>query len=344
MRSSLRKPLPCQGLTRQAGLSLVELMVAMAISLMLVAAAAYVYVGTRQAQRAIDDVAAANDAGAFALQLIGREVMNAGFYPAIQSENPAQVLGAGQYKNLVVGAPAAYDYGLFGCEGGQFDPVTRSCPAGNDAQPDSIVISFFTGDAFGPDAGQSYDCTGKSVRTADDTAVNDATRIGSGSAYQQPFLPLFISNRYGLMPTTMRIEGQDVETGSLGCNGNASGSGDYLNVLSGIEDLQITYGVKSTDPLAVSPQSFLTASQVSALPVATIDGVQVKGWGRVVAVRVCVVAQSLTTGSKLAETATAGRTFIDCNGREQNQAASDTRVRKSYTQVFGVRNRQNMTY
>ena len=67
---------------RQRGLTLIELLVAMAISLVIVVAAAYVFLASREAQRAIDRNSGSRETGAFVIQTIGRELMNAGFYPA----------------------------------------------------------------------------------------------------------------------------------------------------------------------------------------------------------------------------------------------------------------------
>lgn len=47
-------------------------MVAMAISLVIVIAAAYVYLGSRESQRAIDRSSNSRETGAFVLQMIGR--------------------------------------------------------------------------------------------------------------------------------------------------------------------------------------------------------------------------------------------------------------------------------
>ena len=69
----------------QAGLTMVELLVALAISLVLVLAATYVYLATRQSDRALERSSDAQETGVYVLQLLGREIANAGFYPASRS-------------------------------------------------------------------------------------------------------------------------------------------------------------------------------------------------------------------------------------------------------------------
>lgn len=65
--------------SRQAGLSLVELMIALALGLMLVAAMGYLYVGQRQTWRALDAVARLQENGRTALDLLGQDLRMAGY-------------------------------------------------------------------------------------------------------------------------------------------------------------------------------------------------------------------------------------------------------------------------
>ncbi|MFN3594673.1 MAG: PilW family protein [Thiobacillaceae bacterium] len=70
---------PSPSVRRQAGLSLIELMIAIAIGLMLVAAMGYLYVGQRQTWRALEAVARLQENGRFALELLGRDLRMAGY-------------------------------------------------------------------------------------------------------------------------------------------------------------------------------------------------------------------------------------------------------------------------
>lgn len=80
--------------SRQKGLTLIEMMVAMAISLVIVIAAAYVYLGSRESQRAIDRSSNSQETGAFVLQMIGREderrVLSCHCCPYSGGSNPAR--------------------------------------------------------------------------------------------------------------------------------------------------------------------------------------------------------------------------------------------------------------
>ncbi|MEO6852525.1 MAG: PilW family protein [Rhodoferax sp.] len=235
---------------RQRGVTLIELMVTLAITLFLVAAAAYAYLGTRETQRAIERNSSNTEVGAFVLQLIGQDIMKAGYYPANisrvltasegfpklskypplkQNENPTQLtdwtLPADPnptlaYYPLRQARPMGpYGSGLFGCKGAKFKPSTGICDTAVDGAPDSIVVNYFTNDSLDGNTGDRTDCTGADV--GNDTS--NTNRIGTAGL--APSQPLFVSNRYGINATKVEIDKQTINTFSLACNGNgASGS------------------------------------------------------------------------------------------------------------------------
>ena len=392
---------------RQHGVTLIELMVTMAITLFLVAAAAYVYLGTRQTQRAIERNSSNTEVGTFVLQLIGQDIMKAGFYPATSfrvltasegfpklsrypplklNENAVQVTDwtlpadptpAQAYFPVRQSRPMGpYASGLFGCEGAKFLPATGACDTLVAGAPDSIVVNYFTNDRMrssndtvGANIGDGSDCTGSAVGND----ASNTNRVGAtGVNASAPLQPLFVSNRFGINSTQVQVEQQTVTTGSLACNGNgASGSRPnpavavingtsssanniYQPLISGIEDLQITYGVfASTAATALlglrTPDNFFSATQVNALDWVKIDDPLfpeevTPPWSRVVAVRVCVMTRSLGSSPKIADKAGAARTYTDCKGATITQPASDTSLRKRFTQTFAVRNRLNQVF
>jgi type IV pilus assembly protein PilW len=331
----------------QAGMSLVELLISMAISLVIVLAATSVYLATRDTQRSIDEANAAHEAGAFALRQIGRELMNAGFYPAVRVESAALANVVSEYSNIT--GLAAYAVGLFGCEGGVFNLTTGVCPPATAGEPDTLVVGYFTSDAFGTTIGQRGDCEGNDVGAA--TARFNAGRAGAVAAGQPPTLPLFVANHYTLVGgaasragvnESVTVEGRTTNTFSLGCSGNGSGAFTWQPLLAGLEDLQLTYGV--FDDNSRQPRRYLTADQIAAQGVVSIDGVNMAGWQRVAAVRVCVIARSFQAPAGLGVQAGQERSFENCAGQQVQQPATDRSLRKTYVQVFGVRNRQNATY
>jgi type IV pilus assembly protein PilW len=327
---------PCR--QAQRGLTLIELLVAMTINMAIVIAAIYLYVGTRESQRAIDQTSEANEVGVFALRALGRDIVNAGFYPAVSSEGNDNIISS--YTNLSLPLVAAYNTGIFGCEGGDFEPTAGACGTGAGPNPsDGLVVSYFTNDAFGEAGGQRKDCNGNDVGTA---TVN-TSRVGAGPSTQPPAKPLFVANHYRLgAPTAVVVDGQAVTVRSLECRGNAAGSTGYQQVISNIEDFQVSYGVFSDSGREVN--RFYDAAAVALLPTLPIDGKLLSPWARVAAVRICVLSQTYGAPSRLNDATGALRTYEACDGTSKPQPLTDRSTHKTYTQVFGLRNFLNKTY
>lgn len=316
----------------QHGFSLIELLVALAINLVIVTAAAYLYLGTSDAKRALDQQQALNENGQYALDIIGRDVMNAGFFPAVRSSNTAQTTATaiikGSFKNPVV-AVTAYKSGIFGCSAQKFDLTNRVCASHTSATvtADTVVINYFTNDTMGSDVGQQRDCTRAGVTGAGENAGRS-----SGTAGQVPITPLFISNSYTLATTTFSIENQNISTLSLTCGGN--GGGIYQPSIAGIENLQFRYGV-FTDATTLQPSRFYLASEMAALGNVAVDGVDKDAWGRVVSVEVCLVARALQQ-TKTTSSTGAVTPYVNCSGTSVTPA--DRSIRRVYRKIFALRN------
>ncbi len=327
----------------QKGFSLIELMVSFAISLVLVIGAFYLYSGTRNSQQALDQATGANDVGMYLLRLVGRDIGNAGFYPSISAEAALPYVVNG-YTNIT--SEAAYDQGIFGCEGALFNVSTGDCATPVPGAPDTLVVAYFTNDAYNGQAGHRVDCEGADVSGA---LVNTG-RQGSGTVSKSPQLPLFVANHYTVddgstldTTTTMQIDGRTVTTRSLRCKGLVSDptTNVYTPVMAGLDDFQVTYGVAGTpaSSMAGAPIQFVNADAVNGLGSLTVDGVTQSPWRRVVAVRVCMVARTFEAGGAAASTP---QSWQDCS--DVTQPGDDQSVRKTFSQVFSVRNHLNATY
>lgn len=318
---------------RQKGFSIIELMVALAINMVIVTAAAYLYLGTSQSKKELDQARDLNDNGQYALDLIGRDIVNAGFYPTIN-------LGANNipvgYKNGLQGAEAGranFNNPVFGCDGQDFNMGTTgtlfSCVnhSSQTTNSDSLVVAYYTNDSFGPDAGHSRDCTGNTI---------NAGALGSPLA-----APAFVANRYTLRPVSSTIEGNAINTWSLSCASAIVGSNrsDQPSVM-GIEELRFRYSVYTNNDTLL-PSRFYTAAQMGTLGTLTVksplypNGVDIGAWGRVVAIEVCVVARAMVP-TKQAGEENFDYTYNDCTGN--TQTATDRVLRKTYRKVFAVRN------
>jgi len=276
---------------RQTGVGLVELMVGLVIGIVLSMAAAALYLGTRDLSRGSQAITDVNETGKIALEMIGREIQKAGFYPAQFGMNwTTNNDVAGSFYNGKDITKAAFNSGLFGCDGANYDPTTKACGTTTAGKPDSIIVNYFASTEFGSDSllGNTNDCNRNKV--ANDT--DNSSRSSSG-------LPLFVSNRFGIVAETTSYKDSD---------GTADGVGQ-------------------------SPTQFRTASEVSE----EVDVGGRTPWQRVTAVSVCVLVRSLANGRQ-EDKADSVRTYTDCRGETISLPAGNRYVYKIYQRVFAVRN------
>jgi type IV pilus assembly protein PilW len=317
---------------RQTGVGLVELMVGLVIGIVLSMAAAALYLGTRDMSRGSQAITDVNETGKIALEMIGREIQKAGFYPAQFGMNwTSNNDAAGSFYNGKDATKAAFNSGLFGCDGANYDHTTEACGSSTAGKPDSIIINYFASPEFGSTSllGNTNDCNRNPV--ADD--ADNSSRSSSG-------LPLFVSNRFGIVAETTSYQdadGNTVSASSLGCHGNGKEAVAAQPALQGVDDLVIRYGLYNDDGIAdgvgQSPTRFMTASEVNA----EVDVGGRTPWQRVTAVSVCVLVRSVANGRQ-EDKADSVRSFTDCRGETIELPSGNRYVYKIYQRVFAVRN------
>ncbi len=307
----------------QRGVTLIELMVSLVIGLVISLAAAGAYIGTRGAASAQEELSRTHEYGKQAMDMIGRELQMAGFFPVFSPNNPAQTNISGKYEPPAPLAPfPAYAAGIFGCSSGVFQPTTATCLAGAATDPDSVVVNYFSNPEFGAALLNQNDCLGQNV--ANNATVN-AAALAAGQ-------PLFISNRYALTATTIPTPNGGTETTrSFACNGNgqATESNTYQPIFEGVEDLVIRYGVWGNAANQQAPSQYYTATQVGGL--GNVEGVP--PWQRVTSVHICMLVRTLQN-TKQADEAATPRTFADCRGN----LVQSNRLVKTFERTFSVRN------
>lgn len=124
MKTPLYRPSIRTGCARQAGFSLVELMVAITLGLIVLLAVGSIYIGSRQTYRVQEENARLQEAGKYALEALGHSFRKAG------SDGELTFNEATQPAGFVCGDPAS------GCV-----PVDNNAPA---PAADTIRNQFFT--------------------------------------------------------------------------------------------------------------------------------------------------------------------------------------------------------
>ncbi|MDM0115279.1 PilW family protein [Variovorax sp. J22R133] len=328
---------------RQRGVTLIELLISIAIGLLLAAAASYLFLSTHRISQVLDAKSQQQETASIVLDIIGRDLKNAGFYPAGFPTTTASAKFQGAYSNAVSAAVPAFDQGVFGCVGGIFNVTTGTCPTPDANEPDSLVINYFSSDTFSvKGVGTRQDCLGQNVELAAFSGTTyNAARAGAGSAgVGTVSLPLFISNAYGLGASYTYLQGgQSIQTRSFRCAGNGPNANPYQPLLPGISQLRFRYGVASATSME-APERFYTATEVSAMAAIDINGQPRTGWQRVSAVQVCVLAKTLDPSVRQTTTGS----YIDCDGVPVNYSATDRAIYQQRTRVFGVRNNLTQTF
>jgi type IV pilus assembly protein PilW len=342
-----------RSIRRQAGLTLVELMVALGISLVLILAASTLYLSTRATQKAVDERGQVFETAHMAMRIIGRDLARAAFYPAINEEagplSNVRFTYTTAMKLIANNAPPlGLAYGVYGCEGAQVSSTFTGCAAAatRAGNSDGLVVSYFTSDAFSLDVGDRADCT--RADAANDAARNGArvgvvvekdkndedqevSRQGEGAMGLAPAMPILVVNRYALRPYQYTTEsGVSVDTLQLMCRGN--GAAAAASLVTGIEQLGFRYGVFD-DAETRAPSRYMTATEVNALAPLVVGEKSLTPWQRVVSVEVCVLARSFSNS----DLASSGVTATDCDN--QDYSAGRGVVVRKLVQVFGLRNR-----
>jgi type IV pilus assembly protein PilW len=353
MRMRLRHPM---NVRRMAGLSLVELMIAMTLGLATVGAVGYVYLGTSQTYRAQDALARLQEGARYAFEVIGNDLRMTGatgcsWRTAVNVVNNFE-------DNWYTNMPAQPLLGLEedGAAGvTEFSDALAVLHADISreyiVQAHNIATAQITTDAAHGLAGGAFliatNCDNVAVFRASaaggatidhDVGGSDGNAIaelGEGGAaltyapgsriYRLSASTYYIANNPAGQPSLYRtrLDGAGVPTAE--------------ELVEGVEDVQFSYGVDITDPADnaadfVDPDGdgdpYLTAAQIdAAVPGATPE----ERWARVLSVRVSLLMR--TVENNIAPTAQA----YEYNGAAVN--AADRRVRKVFTHVIKVRNR-----
>jgi type IV pilus assembly protein PilW len=303
----------------QQGRSLIELMIALVISLIVLGAVTLTIMGTNVTGDQQDAQARLNEEAAVALALLSNHIRVAGYSAPIGGvrSTPA-TLDDRNYS----GPPVS------GCENGFNGPgnLNGACAGGAvNSAPDGIAV-FFEADQFNtvPNAagGAPTDCRGFNIAATAVSAVDKVT-------------PFTLAQNYYFINTV---------DNTLSCVGNGGNVIPQIPqpLISNVTDMQIRYGVADVTPLGYvqySPTRYLTATQVTALPVvADSSGQSVTGWQRVVSAEICIEMQSddLALDQPMAPY---NNCRLDANGNTLVSTPTDKRAHRVSRAIVTIRNR-----
>ena len=238
---------------RERGLTLAEMLVALAIGLLTVLAAGRLLLFAVTAQAAQTELSAIDDGGRYALELIGRAVRQAGFVdPAVlAAPDPGAVLDA---------APAA----VAGLDAHTLSRTTAAldAPLPDQAGGSDVLALRFTGAGVAPGDGSMASCAGFAV------------------ADGQEGWSIFYVARSSAGEPELRCK----------YHGASAWSADAL--VSGVDGFQVLYGIDTDTPRDGVPNRYVNADAIRAFDAALPAGLPAAEfnrrtwWKRVVSIRV----------------------------------------------------------
>ncbi len=331
---------------RQAGVGLVEIMVAVTLSLMLTAGVVHVYTGNKQTYRIQESLSRVQENGRFALDFITRDLRNAGFLgcAGVKTKiNNTLTGGTGynwSFEQVIEGFEATSSSGwdrdpmatagIVSPLGGR-DVLTLRRSVGNPAQvtahpgAKNPVEGFEVepnSDLGVDDVVMATDCTDAAIfqitsidpSGANPKIFNEAPGGSPGNATQALGREYIAGSQIVQLVTSTYY----VASGASGRPAlfRKDGAGVGQELVEGVEDLQIFYGIDTDNNL--TPNRYVTADNVG-------------DWGDVISAEVRLLLQTLD--DNLATQAQA-YTFNDVPS-----VSPDLRLRRTFTNTISIRNR-----
>lgn len=333
-------------LRNQNGLSLIEIMVAMVISIFLLGGVVQVYIGNKASYSFSEAISRTQENGRFAMDIITRDIRMAGFWgcatfdPSDTSNiannlNPA---GPGYDENLhdFVGKPPIEGTENDGVNGSDSITIRGATPGqANIVAPygpsNSASIKINVGDFVeNDDIVLLSDCDGGDVfQVSNITQGSGATKLtivhNTGTASPGNYNPTAcnsghcLSQVYGNDAALLKLQSVTY-TIAAGESGEPSlfrsKFGVNEELIEGVEQLQVLYGI-NTDTNDTSPNQYVTSNNVA-------------DWRTVTAVRIMLLAVSPENAA------------LDANQKYryngEDLTSADSRLRQVFSTTIALRN------
>lgn len=338
---------------RMAGMSLVELMIAMTLGLVTVGAVGYIYLGTSKTYRTQDSLARLQEGARYAFEVITSDLRMAGATGCSYStaRNAINSFNTLWYVNLFDQPLVSEEFdGTAGTETELSDAlrviradVSREYVVQNHNPAGTFTFNAAHGLADG-NLMVATDCNHAAVFRAGTASGSDITYSAGGSTPANatvdlgesgPYTFLTGSRVYRLSASTYYVAenpaGEPALFRSRPAAGTALPAAEEL--VEGVEDLQVTFGIDTDNDGEINfldpdgdDDPYLTATQVNAL-----SGTPSERWARVVSVRISLLMRTVED-NVLPESQT-----YTYNGGSTTPA--DRRLRKVFTHVVTMRNR-----
>lgn len=313
-------------LSRQSGLTLIELMIAALLGLLLMAALGYLYVGNRQAFRTQESVARLQENGRYAMEVLAQDLRMAGYIGCNSVSEVALTMTAPlpalTVNNVVQGTEAPDTLTLSRVDGRGVSPTAAMASPSSSISIPASPRQYAAGTPF-----LIADCLRADVFLSSAQINQGATAIAHAAP---PNSSSDLSAAYG---TDAMLFPYEVVTYAIANNPSGNPSlyrsvnGVNQEVVENIKDMQIVYGIDMDNDGAVN--AYVTANNVA-------------NWAQVLAVRVSLLLRSAEAG--VAAQPPAVFWDMDNDGTNDLDPTTDPDVQARrllyvYTTTIGLRNR-----
>ena len=307
----------------QRGFSIVELMVATAVGLALMAGVTHVYVGSKSTYRVQEGLSRVQENGRFALELLGRKIRMAGYQGCA---NPKLVAPS----NLILNPPPEAVFDLSTVVTG-YDNVAAGNSfgsAGAKAGTDVIEIKGASASSMQLVGNMAADhanlqSTNVSTGSGDKITISHSSSGNTTNRLSKPYLENAFTLKQEFSILYIMDTGRTNQAGApIYSLYETDIKGVEREFISNVDDMQLTYGV-DTSP---SPDS--TAEVYRDGAAITAAG----NWDRVVSVRLALL---LSTPENVA---TAPQAYTDLSGTLVANPG-DRRLRRRFVETVTIRSR-----
>lgn len=251
---------------RQSGLTLVELMVAIAIALMVLAAMSQAFINTSRTRSELDNVGRQVENGRYAVTLLSNDLKLAGFYGEFAGVGatvvvPADVCATASLDDL------GWLSGSYPVHVTGFRDASPSCVTGRKSGTDVIVIRRVSTEET--NVSGAAGSSGYFLQTSGCSTEPDAPVVGRGNASPSPFIRTRkdCTTPSGLREFLIHVYYIAAGTGNQVTLQRREFSGGVWSaavaLVDGIEDLRIEYAV-DTDGDGAPNQIGLNAAAINS--------------------------------------------------------------------------------
>ena len=307
----------------QRGLTLVELMVSMVIALLIALAAAAALFVSRRGYGTVDAATQLRENSRFASDLLQRLVSQAGYESCEQGCSAASA----QLSNPLAYAPSivGFENGRFSAPGGNGDTDDSDVATGGatNGRSDVLVLRFQGASAIdGTPDGSIVNCAGVAEPALVDGQPNRAISV------------------LHVAPSPSDDNEPNLMCSYRGVVAGRQGNWTTQPLVSGVESMQVLYGIDTDNPADGTPNRYVSATELNVADRAE----RLRRWAQVSSVKVGLVMRSARKTAQ--DQAGTARTYYPLGGGDPDSSltvaaadAAEGRIRHTVSFTAFVRNR-----